>query len=76
MQQHLLRLINTENVKIGLLFYLQNSPTQSLPTNKIEPFFSQKLWLVPLSDRITAQGFTNIVGFMAKLIKKAVELAV
>lgn len=76
MEQHLLKLINTENVKIGLLFYLRNSPTQSLPTNKIEPFFSQKLWLVPLSDRITSQGFTNIVGFMAQLIKKAVELAV
>lgn len=76
MQQHLLKLINTKNVKIGLLFYLQNSPTQSLPTNEIKPFFSKKLWLVTLSDRITSQGFTDIVDFMSQLIKKAVESVV
>jgi hypothetical protein len=76
MEQYLQELINTKNVKLGLLFYLQFLPSQVLTKVKIEHFCDRKLWLVPLPNPITLQGFDQIVNFIAKVIQASMELTV
>lgn len=76
MQEYVQDIINTKNVKLGLLFYLQFLPSQVLTKVKIEHFCDRKLWLVPLPNPITLQGFDQIVNFIAKVIQASMELTV
>ena len=71
---YLHNLINYKNTKLGLVFYLQNSPNQSSATSNIESSFESKLFVVQLPD--PTQGFSHTVAFMTHLIKKAVEFPV
>ncbi len=75
-QKYLQDLINNQNVKIGLIFYLQVSPGQSSSTARIKLFCERKLWLIPLPDPIASHGFGNMVDWMTILIKEIVEFPI
>ena len=65
--------VDTMDIKIGIIFYLQVPPSNSSETGKIE-HYSDRLWLCQLPEPIAAGGFTSSVELMARLIQSAVEL--
>lgn len=63
----------SHNIKLGIVFYLQIPPNNSLPRSEIEYFAEQKLWLCQLPNPVVAKGFSSTIELMAHLIKRIVE---
>lgn len=64
---------NQQSFKKGLVVYLQVPPKNASPISTVNNFSEDKLLLCQLPNPIAAQGFSQIVLFMAHLIKSAVE---
>lgn len=57
----------TKTYPIGILIYLQTPPNQSVAQCKVTPS-SEQLWLCQIANPINAEGFSQIVEFLAKEI--------